>query len=362
MRQSQYAGSFGGNVGTNVLNPSQGRDPFNEATPAPKPGYASRSGQTFTGGIAGALPRASNSDTTFGNVNLTGVGRDVFRRMGERAGNQDVAAYNQTATAANEAATAVKQQEIAAYTTERDQLLNQYNTDSSAFNDAWGAYDATLAGYNNNIANVNALNDRYDNYKYYDEIVNGPNVRNYDRQFYTPYYTQNRDLFNGYSAALKSNNPGLDDLFTGYFDAGTYAQPTVQLPEQPTYPDAPDPFVNLQQIQEQLPDATQRRLGPSQREVMGGALPPQVPNTTGDTFSQQEVPYRDVSQLNATEQQRLGAPKGYRVPQTYWTQFGQAGYGGGQTISPSDITNQSSTSYYIRNVGWFGKDQLTPLY
>ena len=127
-------------------------------------------------------------------------------------------------------------------------------------------------------------------------------------------------------------------------------------------PDAPDPFYEQRQMQDALPSRLDRQLSPDQREIVGGDLPPQVAGVSGDTFGQSATQFRELSQINHQEQQTLGSPKAYRAPSWYWTAKGQYGSGGGQTVSPSEITNENSTSFHIRGYGWILKSQMTPLY
>lgn len=333
------------------------------STPTVRPTSSSRRGTTFAGSVAGALPNASPNEQTFGAVQSNGPGRDTFGQRGERAANQDVNAYNSTATAANDAARAAKAAEVAAYEQQTGQLTDAYNIQKAAYDDAYAAYDRDVAGYQERQADINTLNDRYRNYQFYDEIVNGPNASNLNREFYRPYYEQNRDLFNNYSASLRNQYPSLSHMFTGAFTNESLTQPTVQLPAAPTLPDAPDPFVNLQQLQEQLPDTPVRRLGGDQREVFGGALPPQVANTTGSTFDQVDVPYKDASQFNAVEQSRLGLPKAYRVNTGFTAQSGNNTSFGGQSFTPEQIGNVTATHYFVKGgIGWIPKSNVTSLY
>lgn len=365
MRASQFTGGFGGNRNSNVLNPSQGPDPFENSTPAPKPGNAGRAGITFSGSVAGALPRSSNFESAYENISLTGPSRQVFKRMGERAANQDVNTYNSTATAANDAARAAKAAEVAAYEQQTDQLTDAYNTQKTAYDDAYAAYDRDVAGYQERQADIRSLNDRYTNYQFYESILNNPfYVRNSgDYNIYNNLYQQNKSLFDGYSSSLRNQYPSLSHMFTGTFTNESLTQPTVQLPTAPTLPDAPDPFVNLQQLQEQLPDTPVRRLGGDQREVFVGALPPQVANTTGSTFDQVDVPYKDASQFNAVEQSRLGLPKAYRVNTGFTAQAGNNTSYGGQTFTPDQIGNQTATAYFVKGgIGWIPKSNVTSLY
>ena len=502
MRASQFTGGFGGNRNSNVLNPSQGQDPFEKSTPAPKPGNASRAGITFSGSVAGALPRSSNFDSAFDSINLSGGsnrGREVFQRMGERSANQDVRLHNTNATAANEAATVAKQSEIANYNSTVSNLnnqyansVNQYNTTVNQYNktkssvnsvnslaDAVNAkatiyrntgtdaaktdYEAAMQQYNtakNSLANnqhlkgVDGLFDdgglkvQYDNavtygWDYYKKPTyegvgyNSYNFGNgvsgvwhggvsvehrdklastdkqYNRQGNDGYY-YGADLYDAYNSAggpnfksssIYSSKPSFNSQY-GYYNQPAYNpwsgevfqakqrisrvaegkkaanvpyafgqydssvdqyknwyNPPASAPSRPNLPDAPDAFVELQQMKEMLPDAPDRRLVSGQREITGGSLPPQVADTTGDTFTQLNVtqgstPYREISQLNQAEQQRLGAPKGYRTPT-------------GVTITPDMITNTSTykgeTKYYIYRPGvltsgWILASQLTPLY
>lgn len=215
------------------------------------------------------------------------------------------------------------------------------------------------------LANNGYGNDRYKAY----QSAGGPGYRstsiyNSGPSYYSQYGYFNQPVYNPWSGEVFANH--------GY---GTLGKDAANVPyafgqydnsaDQYSWydvPEAPDSFVELQQMKNELPDAPQRRLAPGQREVVGGDLPPQEATTTGDTFSQFDVPFKEAGELNAAERQRLGAPKAYRVPAGFWTAKGEYGQWGGQTIDPSDITNTSSNSYYIRNYGWVPKDQLTPLY
>jgi|DEB0MinimDraft_4_1074332.scaffolds.fasta_scaffold02906_3 hypothetical protein len=335
------------------------------ATPTVRPTSSSRRGTTFAGSVAGALPNASPNEQTFGAVQSNGPGRDTFGKRGERAANQDVNTYNSTATAANDAARAAKAAEVAAYEQQTGQLTDAYNTQKAAYEDAYAAYDRDVAGYQERQADIRSLNDRYTNYKFYESILNDPfYVRNSgDYNIYNNLYQQNKSLFDGYSSSLRNQYPSLSHMFTGAFTSDSLTQPTVQLPTAPTLPDAPDPFVNLQQLQEQLPDTPVRRLGGDQREVFGGALPPQVASTTGSTFDQVDVPYKDASQFNAVEQSRLGLPKAYRVNAGFTAQAGNNTSYGGQTFTPDQIGNQTATAYFVKGgIGWIPKSNVTSLY
>jgi hypothetical protein len=331
------------------------------AAPSVRPTSSSRRGTTFAGSVAGALPNASPNEQTFGAVQSNGPGRNRFGSMGARAANQDVDAYNATATTANDAARAAKAAEVAAYEQQTGQLTDAYNTQKTAYDDAYAAYDRDVQGYQDRQTDIRSLNDRYTNYKFYEAIVNDPR-RARDLGVYRPLYEQNRDLFNSYSASLRNQYPSLSHMFTGSFTNESITQPTVSLPTAPTLPDAPDSFINLQQLQEHLGDPAKRRLASSQRETFGGAPPPQVANTTGDIFDQVDVPFRDASQFNAVEQTRLGLPKAYRVNTGFTAQSGNNTSFGGQTFSPDQITNQTSTHYYVPGLGWTPKSNVTPLY
>jgi hypothetical protein len=468
MRASQFTGGFGGNRGTSVLNPSQGADPFENSTPAPKPGNAGRAGITFSGAIAAALPRASNVDAGFNSINLTGQGQEVFKRRGERAANQDVDAFNEQATAANAAATAAKQTEIKKYDTDlttynstvsslnttrtqvdyTNSLADQVNAAATIYRNtntagAKSSYETLLGQYNAAKANVvgnpalKSVNNLFDNggkqiqydntaawgwkqtlgqptrdnlgYNSYD-FGNGVSGNLGGTQLlYGEYQFQNNERAQAYrnaggpgwvSGSIYGGTPRASDL-VGYISSPAYnpwsgevfdrygytygngivGKEAANVPyafgqynnsadqysawyKPPTAPTGtrPNPFVEQQQMQERLPDVVDRRLASNQREIVGGDLPPQVAKTSGDTFAELEVPYREASSLNAAEQQRLGAPKAYRVNSGFVAQAGNNQSYGGQVFTPDQITNQNSTHYYIPVLGWTPKTSLTPLY
>jgi hypothetical protein len=366
MRASQFTGGFGGNRGTSVLNPSQGADPFENSTPAPKPGNAGRAGITFSGAIAAALPRASNVDAGFNSINLTGQGQEVFKRRGERAADQDVTNYNSATEQFNINAKASKAAEI-----------RNYDTAVSAYQKSITKYEADQLRYNKLQA---VLNDRgvQDTLGTLNAIYGGP-VVNPNNPATVPFGSNpgpgTRSTLNGYSVFYSPNNNGIGnyirardfpELFTGQFDP--HNQNTIVAPTASNLT-RPNPIVELRQTKDKLPDVRTRSIGQGQREILNGDLPSVAPNESGQTFEVFDVNQlpgqyygKPFDSFNAAEQQRLGAPKAYRLPSKYWTQNGQSGSSGGQTISPSDITNQSSTDYYIRNYGWVLKSQLTPLY
>ena len=364
MRASQFTGGFGGNRNSNVLNPSQGQDPFEKSTPAPKPGNASRAGITFSGSVAGALPRSSNFESAYENISLTGPSRQVFKRMGERAANQDINAYNANATSENEAARAVKAREVSDYEQQTNELTNTFNSQKQAYDNAYWAYDQELAGYQNRQTDIRRLNQLYGNMTFYGSILTNPSYirQPADYTIYNNLYQQNKSLFNGYSSSLKSQYPPLSHMFTGLFTDADIRRPTIEYPTAPKLPKAPDPFIQLQQMKELLSDPPDRRLAANQREAVGGDLPPQVANTTGSAFDQVDVPFRDASQFNAVEQTRLGLPKAYRVNSGFVAQAGNNTSYGGQVFTADQITNQNSTHYYIPGLGWTAKTSLTPLY
>lgn len=335
MRASQFTGGFGGNRNSNVLNPSQGPDPFENSTPAPKPGNAGRAGITFSGSVAGALPRSSNFESAYENISLTGPSRQVFKRMGERAANQDIANFNTQTTAANDAATGAKQAEIDAY--------------NAQVNDLNSAYESAMQTYTDQKDSFNKWKPQIDHLAGLNDV----------RQT-----ALNSGTFHSYSIA--------DQAFQNYLNSqvqlglpGTYWSGKYSLPDAPTtpvLPDAPEPFVELQQTKELLPDTPDRRLAGNQREIVGGSLPPQVASLSGDAFTQLDVPFRTIEDLNAAEQQRIGAPKAYKFRTQLTVLPGRTGETGGQTFYPSDIGNETDTHYFIKNFGWVSKTQLTPLY
>jgi len=359
---ARFTGTLGGG-GQNVFNSTaaQKDDPFGAGTAVPKPNSARRLGTSFTGGIARPQPRAAGTDPSFGSINLTNK-RQTFGRLGERAANQDIDNFNAKVTSENDAATAAKQAEIGTYNAEVDRLTGDYNTLLDDYNTQWGKYNTDVDGYGRLQTDIGSLNDRYTNYQFYDEIVNGPNVKNLSRSFYTPYFTQNRDLFNSYQSTLTNQNPEFSHMFTGTFTDSSLIEPTIQQPNQPVLPDAPDPFVALQQTKNRLGDPAERRLLSSQREIVGGDLPPQEATSSGDTFSQLDVPFRDLSELNAAEKKSLGLPKAYKFATGFSAQSGNNNSFGGQTFTPDDIGNQNDTHFYFKNFGWVAKSQLTPLY
>jgi hypothetical protein len=59
-----------------------------------RPAASGRSGVSFTGSLAGGLPRVTSQEDAFGAINTEGGGRDKFSRLGTRAGYQDVNAFN----------------------------------------------------------------------------------------------------------------------------------------------------------------------------------------------------------------------------------------------------------------------------
>ena len=363
MKSQNFTGTFGGGGGQNVFSSTsqQRDDPFAGGTPAPKPNYARRLGTSLMGGIANPALRASGNDPSFSSINLPRVAQDQFKKIGERAANQDIDNFNAVVTAENNAATAAKQAEIDAYDTEVNRLTNEYNTALDVYNSAWSSYNADVDKFGRLETDINALNDRYTNYKFYEAIVNDPS-RARDLPVYRPLYETNRNLFNSFSSHLKGQNPGFDHLFTGQFTRDSLVQPDIQQPDQPNLPTAPDPFVDLKQTKNRLDDPVDRRLAGSQREIVGGDLPPQEATTSGDVFAQLDVPFRDLSELNSAEKQSLGLPKAYRFATGFTAQSGNNQSFGGQTFLPSDIGNQTDTHFFIKNFGWVAKSQLTPLY
>jgi len=185
----------------------------------------------------------------------------------------------------------------------------------------------------------------------------GPqNPGHYDHYYHDvtdPFFTANVPYaYGGYNPTETSE--------TSWFDA-------PDAPDRPGLPDAPDPVYEQKQMKEMLADRVERRLGPGQREIVGGDLPPQVADQTGDAFGVSEVTqggidYRELGELNASERKNLGAPKAWSLPQSYWTAKGQHSYYGGGTFTPSDIGNETDDSYFFKGYGWVKKSQLTPLY
>ena len=367
-RLQSFRGTFGGNSGSNVFNSGQSQVLDNFAqTPTPKPMKSTRSGKTFSGTVTSRLPRASNIDPGFGAMNLPADGREAFGRLGARAGDQSVDSWNSGAAAFNKNSLASKQAEISSYDkgiSDYQKQINTYDTASGKFNErqavlndskvqeVLGLLNASYGGPVVNLQNPDTRPVGAAPGPYQAAILRGLSV------FYSPNN-------NGQGKYLQARD--YPELFSGKFDPHNI----TDSPVAPTAPTAtrPNPIAEQRQMQDSLPSRLERRLASNQREIVGGDLPPQVAGVSGDTFASFDVQAqpgdhqgRPLDSFNQSEQQTLGAPKAYRAPSWYWTAKGQSGGGGGQTISPSDITNQNSTSFYIRNYGWILKSQMTPLY
>lgn len=356
------------------------------AAPSVRPTSSSRRGTTFAGSVAGALPNASPNEQTFGAVQSNGPGRNRFGSMGARAANQDVDSWNSTAELFNANATSAKQAEIQAYEQEVARLNSQYSSQLNSYNNivngvnndyeqALTQYQQDISGYQNRQVDIKNLNDKYDYYQFYNEIMNGSNPNNYDRNVYRPLYDRYKYEFESLQQYLNQQNPNQTRFFTGTFTSDQLGDAPVRgsLPEgtsppvTPTLPSAPSTIVEQRQMQEMLPGVINRRLANGQRELINGSLPPQVAATTGNTFSQENInygstPLREISQLNQQQQQTIGLPKAYRVNAGFTAQAGNNTSFGGQTFSPDQITNQTSTHYYVPGLGWTPKSNVTPLY
>ena len=380
-RLQSFRGTFGGNSGSNVFNSGQSQVLDNFAqTPTPKPMKSTRSGKTFSGAVTSRLPRASNIDPGFGAMNLPAGGREGFGRLGARAGDQSVDSWNSAAAAFNETAASDKATEIRGYEQSVAGINSQYGRDVDAFNTEVNNYQSQA---DNAIWFHNRYRSGFDNL---DALKRTADLKYQSEGYRRGYKTSIADAeqWQGFvddkigHLRKASQGSGLhgwpnksagvpDYLFTGTFDGTIPTRDFGSPPARPSLPNAPNPIFEQRQMQDALPERLDRRLAPDQREIVGGDLPPQVATESGDTFGESAINYgsidlREISQINQSEQQTLGAPKAYRVPSWYWTQNGQSGGGGGQTISPSDITNQNSTSFFIRGYGWILKSQLTPLY
>ena len=435
MRAQNFAGSFGGGGGQNVFSSTsqQRDDPFAGGTPAPKPNIARRLGTSFAGGIANPALRAAGTDPSFSSINLPRVAQDQFKKIGERAANQDIDNFNAQVTAENNTATAAKQAEIDAYNQQVSSLdsakdsINNVNRLADDVNRLAGIYRTTgstaakneyqdaLSKYQNAKGETSNL-DVFDGQNLFDDggqriqygqlkggTISGPNrSTSSDYQFGNKsgaishtYVSSNSPLFDvwrnlGISTPSRTGggsgpygigyvgqavyNPWSGEVFNRYAsdaqgkDAANvpYAfgqfDGTADQFSWYSVPDAPDPFVELKQTKNRLDDPVDRRLSGSQREIVGGDLPPQEATTSGETFSEFDVPFREAGELNAAERQRLGQPKAYRFASGFNAAPGQNVSFGGQTFSPNDITNSTSDHYFIRNFGWVAKNQLTPLY
>lgn len=485
MRQQQFTGTFGGNTGTNILNPSQGRDPFLESTPAPKPQNATRTGRTFAGTVSSRLPRASNTTTDFGQVNLP-AGREAFGRLGTRAATEDVNSANAAADVANKYADeqtgfiseanrraglyneAVGNLRNETYYFDKPQravdtfdtnsewryndtpvndLFSQYleslgSIDDSLLSNDTRAFRDTAADYNPFVASPD-----YNMYQFQGNLVDrlvqdGSMDANWDWEGENKSYAFGRDqeaiarqsvvspleqfgINDPLSIDIPSNLPDVSiaqrdglrvrpvyDPWTGTVKNAEASSPYVashgnapaKQALQMFAPDAPyvqqgyagrfsngpsgsvagNPDIDPTKEQAQdlrlskqlLPDIVNSRvLAPGDREAFTGQASynpvgivqgtPEVELLKGFPTAQGvQNPSRlkAASELNAAEQQRLGAPRGYSVPQNYWTANGQGSYYGGGTFSPSDIGNETDDSYFFKNYGWVKKSQVTPLY
>lgn len=300
-----------------------------------RPTGSSRRGSTFAGSVAGALPNASPNEQTFGAVQGNGISRDTFGRRGERAANQDISTFNAGAESANTEATAAKQAEIAAYEAEVARLNSEYESVA-------GQYTSEQSQYESWKPQIYQLNE-----------LHKQRVAALNSNSFHAYATADK-AFADYQK--QQSSLGLQNKFL----TGTYQLPDV--PDVPVLPDSPDPFVNLQQTKNPLSDPVSRRLASDQREIIGGSLPPQEATTSGSTFSQVDIPYRSINDLNSAERQRLSAPKGYQFRSTTTVLPGFSRTSGGQVFQPSDIGNETGTHFFIKNFGWVAKSQLTPLY
>lgn len=391
MRNQQFTGTFGGNVGTNVLNPSQGRDPFLEPTPAPKPQHATRTGRTFAGTVSARLPRAANENPGFGQMNLpVGGGRERFGRLGRRAGDEAVENYNAEATTWNEQQAAAKAAEVSAYESEVNRL-------NSTYTNSVNTYNGQVTTFNNESANASGFYNQYrdtftqmrDAYAAAEAAVQRNDQHN--TSYWNGYANNIRySILPGYQANWLVNKPHKDYGVPNYiyedgYDGTTASgpQPGFTAPTRPTLPGAPDPTFDQRLMKEELPDLPgDRRLAGNQREILGGDLPPQEASLTGDSFGQAPITYgnipnrelRQLSQINAVEKKSLGNPVAYTIPastrirgavfSTAPLQPNAGIYQSGieRQLSPDQINNETDTHFHFLGLGWIAKSDLTPLY
>lgn len=389
MRAQNFAGSFGTGGGQNVFSSTrqQRDDPFGAGTPAPKPNIARRLGTSLMGGIANPTLRSSGNDPSFSSINLPRVAQEQFKQIGERAGDQEVANYNRDAEEFNLASKSAKEAEIANYesqvnslNTTYDNRLNAYNSAVNNLNNqyanALSLYNAEVSGYETYQPEIRELNKVYDDYQFYIDVVYGANPRGLNRNDYVYYLNRDKKRFEDSQKWFYANRPSqFRKFYSGTFTSDDLGPAPVRgslpkgvvLPTRPTLPDAPDPIYEQRQMREELPDRIERKLASGQREIVGGDLPPQVSSLTGDSFSQAAInygstPYRQISELNQSEQVQLGLPKAYQVRSGFVAQVGNNQSYGGQVFNADQITNSNSTHFYIPGLGWTPRASLIPLY